>query len=76
MSPGFKDAIRSQKAGAENAIVVQLPTDRFLDKVQPHRSPPVDEQGLSSVRRAPPRSCMCGCRWAPQLRIRRSRMLT
>jgi hypothetical protein len=49
MSPGFKEAVRSQKVGAENAIVVQLPADRFLDKVQPHRSPPVDEQGRYCV---------------------------
>lgn len=49
MSPGFKEEVRSRKVGAENAIVVQVPTDRFMDKVQPHRSPPVDEQGLSSV---------------------------
>ena len=49
MSPGFKEAISSQKVGAENAIVVQLPTDRFLNKFQPHRSPPVDEQRRYSV---------------------------
>ena len=49
MSPGSEEDIRSQKVGAENAIVVQLPTDRFLDKVQPHRSPPVDEQGRYCV---------------------------
>lgn len=39
------EAVRSQKLGSENAIVVQLPAERFIGAIPPHHEPPVDEQG-------------------------------
>lgn len=44
-----EDAVRSRKLGSENAIVVQLPTDRFRTAIPSHHRPPVDEQGCYSV---------------------------
>jgi len=47
MSPGAREAdvVRSRKLGSENAIVVQLPAERFTGAIAPHTRPPVDEQG-------------------------------
>jgi hypothetical protein len=49
MSPGNEVSVRSQKLGSENAIVVQLPAGRFLGRILPHHTPPVDEQGRYGV---------------------------
>lgn len=44
MGHASEDAVRSLKLGSENAIVAQLPAERFTGKVSPHHSPPVDDQ--------------------------------
>lgn len=43
------EAVRSRKLGSENAIVVPLPPDRFLDMVKPHHRPPIDQEGRYTV---------------------------
>lgn len=49
MNPDSSDDVRSQKLGSENAIVVQLPAERFQGKLLPHHRPPVDEHGRHTV---------------------------
>jgi hypothetical protein len=39
------EAVKSRKLGSENAIVVQLPAERFMGGIPPFYEPPVDEQG-------------------------------
>ncbi len=38
-----RDVVKSRKVGSENAIVVQVPRERFRGKIPPHHRPPVDE---------------------------------
>lgn len=45
MSPGPHEVVISQKLGSENAIVIPLPSERFLGMVMPQHSPPVDQEG-------------------------------
>jgi hypothetical protein len=47
MSTGAREVeeVRSRKLGSENAIVVQLPAERFMGAIPPQYDPPVDEQG-------------------------------
>lgn len=40
-----EEAVRSRKLGSENAIVVQLPAERFVEVIPLHYEPPVDERG-------------------------------
>jgi len=49
MTPDSSDDVRSRKLGSENAIVVQLPAERFQGRIRPHHRPPVDEQGRYRV---------------------------
>ena len=44
MSSGSEDAVRSLKLGSENAIVAQLPAERFTGIIQPHHRPTADDQ--------------------------------
>jgi hypothetical protein len=44
-----EDAVRSQKLGSENAIVVQLPSERFVSSTPPHHRPLVDDQDRCTV---------------------------
>jgi hypothetical protein len=47
MSPGASesDVVRSRKLGSEDAIVVQLPPERFVRAIPPRYVPSVDDQG-------------------------------
>jgi hypothetical protein len=47
MSTGAREVevVRSRKLGSENAIVVQLPAERFMGAIPPQYDPPVDEKG-------------------------------
>lgn len=40
-----EEVVRSGKLGSENAIVVQLPPERFMGAIPPHYEPPKDPQG-------------------------------
>jgi hypothetical protein len=49
MTPPSRDVVRSRKVGSENAVVVQLPSQRFMGVVPPHHRPPADEQDCHTV---------------------------